>query len=138
LSSLAQHGIDPAGVPIIEGNLSIDGGSRGLEQLLSYSQRPTAVFAANDLTALGIIWSARDQGLRVPEDLSVVGLDNIRLASEIHPPLTTVALPQAEIGKMAMQMLLDLLQRVEPAEKMLNAQVETQLIIRQSTSQPGG
>lgn len=138
LSSLAQHGIDPAGVPIIEGNLSIDGGSRGLEQLLSYSQRATAVFAANDLTALGIVWSARDQGLRVPEDLSVVGLDNIRLASEIHPPLTTVALPQAEIGKMAMQMLLDLLQRIEPAEKMLNAQVETQLIIRQSTSRPGG
>jgi LacI family transcriptional regulator len=68
----------------------------------------------------------------------VIGLDNIRLASEIHPPLTTVALPQAEIGKMAMQMLLDLLQRVKPAEKMLNAQVETQLIIRQSTSRPGG
>jgi LacI family transcriptional regulator len=136
LNGLARNGIDPVNVPVVEGNLRIDGGSRGLDHLLSLSQRPTAIFAANDLTALGIIWAARDRGLRVPEDLSVIGLDNIRLAAEIYPPLTTVALPQAEIGGMAMRMLLKLIQgnnRTWPTT-ILDARVETHLIIRGSTA----
>jgi LacI family transcriptional regulator len=136
LRGLARHGVDADHVPVVEGNLSIDGGSRGLDQLLSLCQRTTAVFAANDLTALGIIWAARDRGLRVPEDLSVIGLDNIRLAAEIYPPLTTVALPQAEIGSMAMRILLNLLQEDRHPQTIPDERVETHLIIRRSTARP--
>lgn len=137
LQGLARHGVDPAAVAVIEGNLSIDGGSRSLDHLLLLSQRPTAIFAANDLTALGIIWAARDRGLRIPEDLSVIGLDNIRLAAEIYPPLTTVALPQIEIGSLAMQMLLKLIHEGNRAQPtILDARVETHLIIRGSTARP--
>jgi LacI family transcriptional regulator len=129
--------VDPADVTMVEGNLSIDGGSRSLDHLFSLSQRPTAIFAANDLTALGIIWAARDHGLRIPEDLSVIGLDNIRLAAEISPPLTTVALPQAEIGSLAMQMLLRLIHEDNLTQTtILDARVETHLIIRGSTARP--
>jgi LacI family transcriptional regulator len=107
LQALAQHGIDPGGVPIIEGNLRIDGGTHALQQLMDMPDRPTAVFTANDLMAMGMIWSASEQGLNVPSDLSIVGFDDISLASEIHPALTTVSLPRYEIGQLAMTMLLE-------------------------------
>jgi DNA-binding LacI/PurR family transcriptional regulator len=139
LNALQTHGINPAEVAVVEGNYLIDGGQKALTELLSVSPRPTAVFAANDLTALGMIWAARDHGLRVPEDLSIVGLDNIELAAQIVPRLTTVALPRHRIGSLAMNMLLELLDASqEPAsQSTVRTQiVESSLIIRQSTAQP--
>jgi LacI family transcriptional regulator len=107
LKTLAARGIDPKTVAIIEGNLRIDGGGKALEQILRLPVRPSAVFTANDLMALGMIWSAAEYDLKIPDDLSVVGFDDISLAREIHPPLTTVSLPRYEIGQMAMNMLLE-------------------------------
>jgi len=139
LNALQRHGIDPAEVAVVEGNYLIDGGQKALAELLSAAQRPTAIFAANDLTALGIIWAARDRGLRVPEDLSIVGLDNIELAAQIVPRLTTVALPRHEIGGLAMNMLLELLDisKEAPSQSKTRTQVvKSSLVIRQSTAQP--
>jgi LacI family transcriptional regulator len=140
LAALAERGIDPAQVIVVEGNLRIDGGRRALAELLAIPNRPTAVFAANDLMAIGIAWAARDHGLRVPEDLSVIGLDDIQLAAELTPPLTTVALPRYELGSLAMGMLLDLLEgsHVPQAEPICQSQVETHLVVRQSTARTGG
>ncbi|MBN1887096.1 MAG: LacI family DNA-binding transcriptional regulator [Thermoflexales bacterium] len=134
LKALAMHGIDPAQVQVVEGNLRTDGGRHAMAQLLALPTRPTAVFAANDLTAIGIIWAVRDCGLRVPEDLSVVGLDNIQLAAEITPALTTVALQRYELGDMCMQMLLDL--RSKACPEMSRSEMVSHLVVRQSTAPP--
>jgi DNA-binding LacI/PurR family transcriptional regulator len=138
LKALADFNVDPAAVVIIEGDLRIESGRKALNQLMALNPRPTAVFTANDMMALGLIWAAREVGLQIPRDLSVVGLDNIRLAAEINPPLTTIALPQSEIGRLAMESLLELFDRRKNAqEDGLALQVDTHLVIRNSTCQPG-
>ena len=136
LQAMAAHNITPQQIQIIEGDLQIEGGKAALAQLLALPARPTAVFAANDMMAMGIVRAARAAGLRVPDDLSVVGLDNIWLIEDMEPPLTTVALPRYEIGQIAMQMLFDLLQKPEIAQPVYHQQVETHLVIRQSTAAP--
>jgi len=121
---------------IVEGNLRIDGGRRALDEICKVVPQPTAVFTANDLMALGMIWAARDHDIHIPEGLSIVGLDDIELGAQINPPLTTVSLPRYEIGASAMQTLLDLMDgSAKSADDItrLNQVVETNLIIRQST-----
>jgi LacI family transcriptional regulator len=134
LQALAGLGLEPADVTIVDGNLRIDGGRQALAQLLAAEPRPTAVFAANDMTAVGMLLEARSLGVRVPEMLSIVGLDDIWLAAQSDPPLTTVALPRYEIGLLAMRMLFDLLDN--PRAEYIDAvhtRVRTSLAIRQST-----
>ncbi|NMC14344.1 MAG: LacI family transcriptional regulator [Chloroflexi bacterium] len=135
LAALMENGLEPDQAMIFEGNLRIDGGRLAFDQLIHASPRPTAVFTANDLTALGMIWAARNYGLLLPEQLSIIGLDNIELASEINPTLTTVALPRNEIGKLAMQLLLDDIENPEKRDDRQH-EVSTQLCIRESTAHP--
>jgi LacI family transcriptional regulator len=137
LKALNDKGFHKNQAFVVEGNLRIDGGRRALADLLTRPEIPTAVFCANDLTAIGLVWAAREHGLRVPEDLSVVGLDDIQLASEMNPTLTTVSMPRCEIGHMAMKMLIRLLEKPETErDSILQNQVDTQLVIRQSTGPP--
>jgi DNA-binding LacI/PurR family transcriptional regulator len=83
-----------------------EGGRRAARMLLNLPQRPTAIFAGNDLMALGAIQAAWEAGLRVPEDLAIVGFDDIPLASAFVPPLTTVAQPLTDMGRVAVDMLV--------------------------------
>jgi DNA-binding LacI/PurR family transcriptional regulator len=138
LAALARRGIDPAAIVVVEGNFRIDGGRQAMAGLASLSQPPTAVFAGNDLMALGIVWEARKRGLEVPRDLSVVGLDDILLAQQSVPSLTTVALPRYEIGNLAMRMLLDLIPMAHESRSapICRDVVSTQLQVRQSTAPP--
>jgi LacI family transcriptional regulator len=136
LKALARNGIDPAQAQVVEGNLRTDGGRRAMAQLLALPMWPSAVFAANDLTAIGIIWAVRDYGLRVPEDISVVGLDDIQLAAEITPALTTVALQRYELGQICMQKLLDLRSSQHPRPEISHSEMVSHLVIRQSTAPP--
>jgi len=136
LRATAAHNLNPQAVTIIEGDLRIDGGKRALTHLLRLPERPTAVFAANDLMAMGLVRAARTNGLRVPNDLSVIGLDNIWLIEDMEPPLTTVALPRYEIGQLAMKMLLTLLNEPHVAQPIYRQQVATHFVIRQSTAVP--
>jgi LacI family transcriptional regulator len=134
LQALMASGIDPASVTVVDGNLRIDGGRRAAGRLLSMIPRPTAIFAANDMTAVGVLREALALGIRVPEALSIVGLDDVWLAAETDPPLTTVALPRYEIGQLAMRMLFDLLDKSN--SEFINSvytRVRTSLVIRQST-----
>jgi LacI family transcriptional regulator len=134
-TALAKHGIPVEAAPVIEGTLRIEGGRAAVAQLLRMQPRPTAVFAANDLTALGIIAAARAHGLHVPQDLSVVGLDDVWLAEQTDPPLTTVSLPRYEIGQLAMQLLFDLLDESEKRPSTpVRRQVQTGFVARQSTA----
>jgi LacI family transcriptional regulator len=120
------------GVVLTEGNLRIEGGYQVFEELSRLTPRPTAVIAANDLTALGIMWAARNVGYNLPEELSIIGLDNIDLASRVTPTLTTIALPRYEIGRLAMQNLLSLIQ--DPLQPKNNQMVDTHLLVRESTT----
>jgi LacI family transcriptional regulator len=103
-------------------------------QLLDLAEPPTAVFAGSDETALGVIEAARSRGLRVPEDLSIVGFDDTSVARFAAPPLTTVRQPLREIGAAALRRAL----RLAAGEKVDSYHVElaTELVVRDSTAAP--
>ncbi|RSL29981.1 LacI family transcriptional regulator [Salibacterium salarium] len=96
---------------IQEGDFSIDSGYNVMFKLLSMEDRPDAVFAANDEMAMGAINAAKAFDLRVPEDIAVVGFDDIRMASMFTPQLTTISQPTFDIGQKSMSLLLDLLNK---------------------------
>ena len=102
--------------------------------LLDLPQRPTAVFAGSDETALGVVEAARARGLRVPEDLSIVGFDDTPVAEFASPPLTTVRQPLREIGAVALRTAL----RLADGERVDSHHVElaTELVVRSSTAPP--
>jgi LacI family transcriptional regulator len=135
LDGLAACGVDPQQVLRVEGDLTIEGGRKAAAQLLALPQPPSAVFSANDLMALGMLSEVHSRGVSVPADLSIIGLDDIWLAAQTEPPLTTVALPRYEIGALCMKTLFDLLER-DPQQPPIRLSVETSLIVRQSTGRP--
>lgn len=104
--------LQEAGIPydpalVAWGDFTFDSGYRLTQALLAQCPRPTAIFAANDLMALGAMQAAQEAGVSVPDDLSVVGFDDIAIASVIRPGLTTVRQPAYEMGRLAMSMLLE-------------------------------
>lgn len=92
---------------IQEGNHRVDGGHAAMLRILDSRTKATAVVASNDLMAIGAIGAIAQRGLRVPQDISVIGFDDIQLSAFTSPPLTTIKLPRAEIAKAAFQALLD-------------------------------
>jgi DNA-binding LacI/PurR family transcriptional regulator len=99
--------------------------------LLERDPRPTAIFAANDVVALGVLTAASELGLRVPEDLSVVGYDNTHLAAVHHISLTSVDQPRRAMGRSAAALLSDRI--TEPGKVARLRQVTPQLVVRHST-----
>lgn len=118
---------------IAPGNGRLDGGEGALEALARLANPPTAVFCYNDMTAIGLICAARRRGLDIPQDLAVVGFDDIPLASRVYPPLTTIAQPQRDMGHQAMNMALDLIHAPETPESFDNVLILGQLIVRETT-----
>ncbi|QZN86238.1 LacI family DNA-binding transcriptional regulator [Cellulomonas sp. C5510] len=106
------------------------------DHVLDQAERPTAVFAASDSIALGVLASAQRHGLRVPQDLSVVGFDDSPAASSSAPPLTTVRQPVVEMGRVALRTLLQLA-RGEGVDSH-HVQLSTTLVVRESTAPPAG
>ncbi len=132
-AALASAGILPDSSLEIEADFEIAGGARAAMSLfLDRTEPPTAIFAFNDNLAIGAMQAARTHGLRVPQDLSVVGFDDSEHASLITPALTTVRQPLAEMGRTAVNLLRRLMdgQRVET----LHVELGTRLIIRDSTA----
>jgi LacI family transcriptional regulator len=132
--ALAAAGVMPDPALVVESNFEITSGESAARRLLAPRERPTAIFAFNDNAAVGALRVARELGLRVPEDLSVVGFDDSEQAAIVTPSLTTVRQPLAEMGRMAVSLLLRLLenQRVEA----LNVELATRLVVRESTAPP--
>jgi LacI family transcriptional regulator len=128
--SLAAAGIpfDPA--LIRDGGYQAALTAEAAGDLLTSPDRPTAVFAANDMSALGVLKVARELGLRVPEDLSVIGFDDVPEAANSTPPLTTMAQPLHDLGAQALEMLVDLLNGREVPS---HVQLPAELVIRAST-----
>lgn len=125
--------VDPSYV--LSGSFRSDHGARGLKALLSLAEPPTAIFAASDSIALGVLGEARRNGLRIPEDLSLVGFDGTYQAEESIPPLTSVAQPLQEMGRAALRAVL----RQLHGEALDSQRVElaTHLVVRESTAAPG-
>jgi len=133
-AALAASGILPDPTLEREAEPEIDPGRAAAEQLLELSEPPTAIFAFNDNIAIGAIQAARARGLRVPEELSVVGFDDVEHATIVTPALTTVRQPLAEMGRTGVSLLMRLLegQRFET----LHVELATRLVVRDSTAPP--
>ncbi|MFL6227406.1 MAG: LacI family DNA-binding transcriptional regulator [Pyrinomonadaceae bacterium] len=125
----------PSAAPLIyEGDFKFEGGRDAARKLLRRRVAPTAVMTANDMMAFGVLHELRAAGLRVPEDVSLVGFDDVAFASLSQPSLTTVRLPRAELGRRAVEALLATLE--DPARMGVEIQVPTYLIQRGSTAAP--
>jgi DNA-binding LacI/PurR family transcriptional regulator len=116
----------------IDADFTVKGGYYACAKLLAGSTNPTAIVAGNDLTAIGVLHRAYDGGLRVPEDLSVVGFDDILFAEYTQPALTTVSVPRVEIGRVAFQALWTMM--ADPSRAGREYRVGTKLIARQTTA----
>jgi len=116
---------------IIEGDYLQPSAYEGTKRLLQDVQpRPTAIFASNDLSAFGVMEAARECGLRIPDDISIIGFDDIPQASLVHPKLTTVRQPLEQMGQVAVKLLLEQIEdRSHPPQRVTLA---TQLVIRDS------
>lgn len=119
---------------IIEGNHRMDGGIRALVEFNGLSKPPTAVLCSNDMTAIGVMREAYDQDVKIPDELSVVGFDDIRLAEFTIPPLTTVQMSQMELAKVAFEALLKEAQRASPSRERTEYELNTSLVLRRSTA----
>jgi len=104
--ALLDAGLQPDESLCVEGDFRLSGGEMAMERLLEFSHPPTAVFAANDQMAIGALQSLRARGLRVPDDIALIGFDDIPTAEITDPPLTTMAQPIERMGQEGVKMLL--------------------------------
>ncbi len=127
--ALAEHDIPHNPELIKTAAFLPEAGQAAMEGLLDLAERPTAVFAASDVVALGAMSAIHNAGLRIPDDVSIVGFDDIFLAAHAHPPLTTVRVPAYGLGWTAAEVLIAL---IEGDEEIASVTLETELVIRES------
>lgn len=130
LTALSDHGIQNDSSLIEPGNYIERGGYEAALKLLDVPNRPTAIFAANDLSAFGVMEAVQQRGLRIPEDISLVGFDNLPQASLVYPKLTTIHQPLEQMGQVAVKMLLEQIQNPDLPPR--HVTLATQLIVRDS------
>lgn len=121
---------------LIHGDFSIESGAVAAERLLSKPNRPTAIFSFNDEMAIGVLKVARRLGIAVPDQLSVIGFDDIRFAQHINPALTTIAQPMRQIGEGTVRLLLRILSGGGDAETPESVTLPHKLVVRESTASP--
>jgi LacI family repressor for deo operon, udp, cdd, tsx, nupC, and nupG len=131
-----KDGLETAGLPfdpalVLPGDYTIEAGVRAGQDLVARPTRPTAVFCTSDEMAIGLMRTLFSAGLRVPEDISVAGFDDIEFAAVAEPPLTTIHQPRRELGQAAASALIELLQG-RPSPKRIR--LETELVIRDSVA----
>jgi LacI family transcriptional regulator len=133
LDAAVKAGIAKDEIEVVEAPYRMDSGEAALRVILDKRPDVTAVFCGSDILAVGAMKECRQRGLRVPEDLSIVGFDNLEVAEYLSPALTTIAIPAETMGARAADFLL-----APPAERQLHARVEleTQLIVRGTTAPP--
>jgi DNA-binding LacI/PurR family transcriptional regulator len=129
-----RRALTEAGLPVEDGlvaagNWRIDGGDEAMRQLLALSERPDAVFCANDMMAFGAMRAARAAGLTLPDDLGLVGFDDVPAAELVDPALTTMMMPKAALGQSAADLLDSLLRTPEAVHR----QFEAELVVRASS-----
>jgi DNA-binding LacI/PurR family transcriptional regulator len=135
-----RDALDAAKIPIDEalilpGTFDYETGLAQALQVLTLSGRPTAIFAASDRQAMGVIEAARQLSLRVPQDVSVVGFDDLAAAAMTAPPLTTIHQPLSDMGAVALTMALALIDNRPLVSR--DTELATSLVVRGSTAPPG-
>ncbi len=131
--ALRHHGCSLSPELLLEGDFTIDSGYEATTYLLEEEKKPTAIFAANDLMAIGSLLAIQRKGLKVPDDISIVGFDDIASARYVFPPLTTIRVPMYEIGRVAVESLLILIQD----EGMTGSRILShELVVRDSSAPP--
>lgn len=133
--AFAGAGLDPDAVPVLEGDYRQASGYRLAAEALSAQPRPTALICANDLMAVGAMEHCREAGLRVPEDVSIVGFDDLPLSRLLTPRLTSVRQPAHDMGFRAASVLFDLIEGKEAGEI---GQLATSVQLRSSVCPPEG
>lgn len=131
--TLESAGIAFVSSLVVAGDGRPAGGTRAMKQLLAQPASPTAVFCYNDMSALGALSCIREHGLRVPEDISLVGFDDLLFASYADPPLTTVRQSKHQMGQVAMEIVLKLFSGIRSET---NIKMQGELIVRRSTAAP--
>jgi LacI family transcriptional regulator len=131
--------MEEIGLPVdskyqIEGNHTMEGGIEALKKLLTLPKPPTGIICSNDMTAIGVMRQSYEEGITIPDDLSVIGFDDIRLAQFTIPPLTTVKMSQTEIARLAFHALLTEVQRKMPSLNGSEYVLRTSLVLRDSTA----
>ena len=132
-----EVGLGGKNAKVVEANHTLEGGMLAFEQLQAIGELPTALICSNDMTAIGVLRSAHSTGVRVPEELSIIGFDDIRFAQFTTPPLTTVQMSRVELARSAFQALRDLAEK-PPSSSPREYPISTRLIVRQSTDFPRG
>jgi DNA-binding LacI/PurR family transcriptional regulator len=119
---------------VVEGDHTMEGGIRALARLVELPNRPTAIMCSNDLTAIGVMREAYEYGISIPQQISVVGFDDVRMAQFMTPPLTTIQMSQTELARLAFKALLTEVERESPAEHGTEYELDTDLVLRKSTA----
>ncbi len=109
--ALRENGLDADAVPVIETPYEIESGAQAFRTLMQSDPRPSVVMCGNDVLAVGALRGAREMGLSVPEDVSITGFDDIELARIVTPQITTVHVPHREMGRIAAQTLIDIVEK---------------------------
>lgn len=128
-----EFDLSPDAIPVIETEYAIQNGQNAFNRLIKADKPPTLIICGNDVLAVGVVQAAQTAGLRVPEDLSVIGFDDIELATVISPALTTVHVPHGEMGRLAAEALLKL---VDDPETPVRTTLNTEIIRRASLAPP--
>ncbi len=131
LDAVVKQGLSSRDGWIVEGDFKIDGGSAAMARILDQPEVPTAVVCANDLTAIGALRTAHERGIRIPEDISVTGCDDIAMADIVYPPLTTLRISRKEYAQVMFQALQGGNQ--ELARQGQRYVLPTTLVVRQSS-----
>lgn len=134
-SALAERGLTLAPDFVVEGQYTFESGAACAELLLSRTPRPTAIFAGNDETAAGVYRTAYLRGLKIPDDLTVIGFDDSPLASRLCPSLTTMHQPIRDMGRLAAEKLMARVARV-PGPPPTASTFLPQLVVRESSAPP--
>ena len=129
---MAELGVLGTQQLLYSGNFSLDSGAAAARAILAGDKLPTAIIAANDAMVIGALQVIKKQGLRVPEDISMVGFDDIKFAAYCDPPLTTIRQPRTQIGELSMQMMLDILNGESP--ELQRRELPHELVIRGSVA----
>ncbi len=132
-AALRSHGLVVRAEWVANGDLRVEGGRAAMERLLSRRTRPTAVLASNDLMAVGALQAARNARISIPGDLSLIGFDDLPIASMVDPPLSTIRHPRSEVATAAFDLLWNALQGIKPSKF---PKLHPHLVIRGSTASP--
>jgi DNA-binding LacI/PurR family transcriptional regulator len=135
-TSLKECGITPNQKWIFKGDHTMEGGIAAMQDLLGNKKMPTAVMCSNDMTAIGVLHRLYRAGLRVPDDFSVIGFDNIHIAEVTIPPLTTVEMSRLDLARAAVTALREQVESLDVSAKKSEFHISTNLIVRESTGSP--